>query len=232
MFRIAIVEYHEQDAKRRQTPLERYAQEANVPLDCVHWSSPIAFLEGHRNQYDIIFMDIDMPLMDGMTAARKLREKDQMAVLVFLTSLSQYGVEGYEVDAVDFILKPLTYAALTLKLPRILKRCMGAGQEVVIQNGGSTTRLMSSEVTYVEIYDHHIQFMTTRGVVRAYGTLKEIEKNLPDVFFRLNKQTIVNLQYVSRVDGQESWVADRAFAISRNRRKDFLAALHGAKTRG
>ncbi len=232
MYRIAIVEDQEQDANRLRSQLERYMQAAGAALECTWWQSPIEFLEEYRSQYDVVFMDIDMPLMDGMTAARKLREKDHAVLLVFLTSLSQYAVAGYEVEAIDYILKPLTWAALELKLPRILRRCAGTGREVVIQRGGSTVRLQTNEVAYVEIYDHHIQFMTSRGVVRAYGTLKEVEKTLPEGFFRLNNQTIVNLRYVSRVDGQEAVVAERTFLISRNRRKEFLAALHGAMTRG
>ena len=148
-------------------------------------------------------------------------------VLVFLTSLAQYAVESYEVEATDYILKPITAAALDLKLPRILNRCMvESEEEVVIQSGGTTTRLRPNELHYVEIYDHHIQFVTASGIMRSYGTLKAVEDALPDVFFRVNNQTIVNLRFVTHVGSNDATVAGHTFPISRGRRKEFLSALH------
>ena len=165
--------------------------------------------------------------LNGMMAAHELREMDHTVVLVFLTSLAQYAVESYEVEATDYILKPITAAALDLKLPRILNRCMvESEEEVVIQSGGTTTRLRPNELHYVEIYDHHIQFVTASGIMRSYGTLKAVEDALPDVFFRVNNQTIVNLRFVTHVGSNDTTVAGRTFPISRGRRKEFLSALH------
>ena len=171
-------------------------------------------------------MDISMPGIDGMQAAHELRERNHTVTLVFLTSFAQYAVESYEVDATDYILKPISAAALKLKMPRILGRCSVAQEDVVIRNGDGTLKLKSYELKYVEIYDHHIQFATTEGVKRSYGTLKEIEQALPDAFFRINNQTIVNLSFVTRVSSDSALVAGRVFSISRGRRKEFLSALH------
>ena len=184
-------------------------------------------LDSYQHQYELVFMDIRMPGLNGMMAAHELREMDHTVVLVFLTSLAQYAVESYEVEATDYILKPITAAALDLKLPRILNRCMvESEEEVVIQSGGTTTRLRPNELHYVEIYDHHIQFVTASGIMRSYGTLKAVEDALPDVFFRVNNQTIVNLRFVTHVGSNDTRVAGRTFPISRGRRKEFLSALH------
>lgn len=114
-----------------------------------------------------------------------------------------------------------------MKLPRILNRCMvESEEEVVIQSGGTTTRLRPNELHYVEIYDHHIQFVTASGIMRSYGTLKAVEDALPDVFFRVNNQTIVNLRFVTHVGSNDTTVAGRTFPISRGRRREFLSALH------
>lgn len=166
-----------------------------------------------------------------MSAARELRAMDRSVVIAFLTSLAQYAVEGYEVEAVDYILKPITYAALELKLPRILARCHVDEPEIIIQSNGAAVKLPVNELQYVEIYDHHIQFLTVNGIVRSYGTLKDVEAQLPGGFFRINNQTIVNLRFVRHVDSQSATVAGRSFSISRGRRKEFLAALHGALSR-
>lgn len=226
MYRIAIVEDQSGDAGKLKALLEKYAESAGLNFAITWFQNASRLLDGYRHQYELIFMDIRMPGVDGMQAAHELREMDHTVALVFLTSLAQYAVESYEVEATDYILKPITAAALALKLPRILGKCSVVREDVVIRNGENSIKLKSNELRYVEIYDHHIQFDTVSGVLRSYGTLKEIERNLPDGFFRINNQTIVNLSFVTRVEGDKTVVAGRTFSISRGRRKEFLSALH------
>lgn len=124
MLRIAIVEDHESDAKRLTALLEAYAQKNGKRFAITWIANANTFLDSYQHQYELVFMDIRMPGLNGMMAAHELREMDHTVVLVFLTSLAQYAVESYEVEATDYILKPITAAALDLKLPRILNRCM------------------------------------------------------------------------------------------------------------
>ena len=226
MYRIAIVEDQADDAQRLQTVLRQYEEEKQVSFSCVHWKSAESFLEQYDHQYDIIFMDIRLPGMDGMQAARQLRQMDHMVLLVFLTSLAQYAVEGYEVEAVDYIIKPITYPALRLKMPRLLRRCATEEQEIIIESVEKSVKLRPRDLLYVEIFDHHIQYMTQNGVIRAYGTLKEIEDALPSGFFRVNNQTIINLRHVTSVDGENVVLGGREFPLSRRRKKSFMEALH------
>ena len=134
-------------------------------------------------------------------------------------------------EAADYIIKPISYTALQLKLPRLLRRCGVAEQEIIIESGGNSVRLKPSELRYVEIFDHHIHYVTQTGIIRSYGTLKEIEDALPKGFFRLNKQTIVNLRYVTGVNGENVIVNERDFPLSRRRRREFMEALHSSGTR-
>lgn len=226
MYRIAIVEDQSGDAGKLKALLESYAKSTGLDFAVTWFQNASRLLDGYRHQYELIFMDIRMPGVDGMQAAHELREMDHTVALVFLTSLAQYAVESYEVEATDYILKPITAAALALKLPRILGKCSVVREDVVIRNGENSIKLKSNELRYVEIYDHHIQFDTVSGVLRSYGTLKEIERNLPDGFFRINNQTIVNLSFVTHVEGDKTVVAGRTFSISRGRRREFLSALH------
>jgi len=231
MFRIAIVEDRPNDAERLQVALSQYAQDKQIEISCTVWESAEAFLDQYKHQYEIIFMDIRLPGMDGMRAARHLREMDHTVLLVFLTTLAQYAVEGYEVEAIDYIIKPITYASLRLKMPRLLRRCSVEEQEIIIQSSEQSIKLRPSELMYVEIFDHHMQFMTQNGVIRSYGTLKEVEDALPENFFRVNNQTIVNLRFVKNVDKENVILDDREFPLSRRRRKGFLEALQSSGIR-
>ena len=232
MYRIAIVEDQPGDARRLTEMLEQYARARNENFSVTWSDNASVFLDDYRHQYELIFMDIRMPGIDGMAAAHELRERDHSVVLVFLTSLAQFAVESYEVEATDYILKPITMAALELKMPRILSRCTVDQSEIVIQSEGVTLKLRPSELYYVEIFNHHIQFATVNGVLHSYGTLKEIEPALTNGFFRINNQTIVNLRFVTRVGSTDAVVAGRSFSISRGRRKDFLSALHVSGIKG
>lgn len=226
MYRIAIVEDRSSDAQRLQAALQQYAEEKRIGFVCKRWNSAENFLEQYNHQFDMVFMDIRLPGMDGMQAARELRKIDHTVLLVFLTSLAQYAVEGYEVEAVDYIIKPITYPALRLKMPRLLRRCATDEEEIIIESVDQSVKLRPRDLLYVEIFDHHIQYMTQNGVIRAYGTLKEIEDTLPEGFFRVNNQTIINLKHVTCVNGENVVLGGREFPLSRRRRKSFLEALH------
>ena len=231
MYRIAIVEDQDSDAQRLESALKTYSQEMSVPFSWDHWTSGEIFLQKYRHQYDIVFMDIRLAGIDGMETARRLRRMDSAVLLVFLTSLAQYAIAGYEVEAIDYIVKPLSYPALRLKMPRLLRRCSVDEQEIIISCNDQSVKLSPRHLLYAEIYDHHIQYMTQNGVMRGYGTLKELEASLPKEFFRVNNQTIVNLRHVTRVDGDNVIVGSREFPLSRRRRKSFLDALYDAVIR-
>lgn len=227
MYQIALVEDMAQDAGRFRTCLQRFQDEKKVAISCTHYETAEAFLESYRSQFSIVFMDIRMDGMDGMKAARKLREKDQTVVLIFLTSLAQYAVLGYEVDALDYMLKPLTYPALEMKLTRALSRVKTEAQEVTINVGTQTLRIPESALQYIEVYGHNLQYRTTEETLRGYGTLKEAEKRLPaGRFFRVNNQTIISLRHIQQVNANMVTVAGREFDISRTWKKSFLEAFH------
>lgn len=228
MLKIAVVEDEQKEAQQFLSHLERYSNERGEELQC-HWiSSAVDFLEGYRRQYDIIFMDIQMPGIDGMRAAERLRTMDSTVVLIFVTSLAQYAIQGYSVGALDYILKPVSYPALTLKLQRAISCCAQHKElGVVISTNDGLVRLGERQIKYVEIYNHHILYHTTQGNYSAYGTLKQVEQLLPGkVFFRCNNQCIVNLGYVTKFDGCSAVVDGKTFTVSRLRKKDFLKELH------
>ena len=227
MYRIAIVDDAEQDSRRLTAFLTRFQEEKGVDLQAEWLQSAEIFLEKYQRQYDIVFMDIRMGGMDGMRAAHKLREIDQTVILIFLTSLAQYAVQGYEVDALDYILKPITYPALELKLQKALSRCKKETEEIVISVGTERYRVPAADLAYIEVFEHHLHYKTATDIIKGYGTLKDVEKLLPEKgFFRVNNQTIVNLRRVQRISGNTVTVDEREFDISRMRKKDFLSEFH------
>lgn len=231
VYRIALVEDEKVNADRFVSILNEYSRMENVEFRIQWYRNAITFLEEYNSQFDIVFMDIRMPVMDGMEAARELRRKDQTVLLVFLTALAQYAIQGYEVEAADYLLKPVSPTALRMKLKRLLPRCVGEKKGIMLVNNGEKVFVRQDDLLYAEIFDHHIQHHTAEGILRDYGTLKKVEQMLPpDVFYRVNNQTIVNLRRVSRADAETVYVDGRDFTVSMRRRKGLMEALHLVKT--
>lgn len=122
MKNIAIIEDEEEALARIRGYLERFSSESGESFRIVVYGNAIDFLEKYKPNYDIVFMDIKLPNMDGMEAAKKLRALDRFVALVFVTNMKQFAVKGYEVDALDFIVKPVKYPDFVLKLQRVLAR--------------------------------------------------------------------------------------------------------------
>lgn len=208
--------------------IEKYGAERNQEMIVTHFLNPINFLTNYKSVFDVVFMDIEMPMLNGMNAARKLREIDDEVILVFITNMQQYAAEGYSVEAMDFILKPVQPARLTMLLDKVYRRILvKKDAELVVQHKGVVHRLFYKDILYVEISQHHLIYHKTDGRnIDFWGTLKELMSVLPPKqFFRCNSCYVVNLQYVRSVEDGFVLIGSEKLAISRPRKKEFMNAL-------
>lgn len=226
MIRIAIVEDTAFDRQVLQDCLREYGQETGTQLQITEFTGGSAFLEQYPDGLDLIFMDIMMDGMDGLTTARKLRRRDNRVLLVFVTSMVQYAVQGYSVDAMDFIVKPVTYTGMKLCMDRVVRRLNEtAPVRLCFTNREGTHSVDAAEICYIESLEHRIVVHTTQGEISSDMSLAAAEKMVKALpFFRCHVSYLVNLRYVDRVSGNDVWVNGDRLAISRYRRKDFLEA--------
>ena len=194
MIRIAIVEDAAFDRQVLRDCLREYGQETGTELQITEFTGGTAFLEQYQEDLDLIFMDIMMDGLDGLTTARKLRRRDDKVLLVFVTSMLQYAVQGYSVDAMDFIVK---------------------GTHSV-----DAAEICYIESLEHKIVVHTVQGEIQSDM--SLAAAEKMVKALP--FFRCHVSYLVNLRYVDRVSGNDVWVNGDRLAISRYRRKDFLEA--------
>lgn len=231
MIYTAIVEDNKKDAERLLSFQERYGKEHKLVQQCQWFSDAESFLETDTGRFDIVFMDIELPGMSGMEAAEKLRQINPDIILIFITNLAQYVMKGYQVDALDYVLKPIQYPAFDLKFQKALTLCGGQNKKteyMVISANEGMFRMEASDVWYIEIYQHHIQYGTEKGIYNGYGTLKKVEDMLPQgYFFRCNNHTIIGLNHVQEIlpDGDVR-VGNRTFEIARTKRKELMEVLH------
>lgn len=228
MVHIALVEDDPSCREQLSGYLDRYAQKSGEEFKVQSFEDGDGLISSYRAQYDIILMDIQMKFVDGMTAAREIRELDDQVLIIFITSLAAYAVKGYEVDALDYVLKPLSYAALSKSMDRAMLRLRRRKRRYVfISNKNGAQRVDSARIYYVEADGHSLRYHTADGVLCATGSIKEVESSLEGSwFFRCGKGVLVNLEHVDGVTEGDALVHGDTVQVSRARRKDFLAALN------
>src|SRR5574344_3090327 len=118
--KIAIVDNELESTALLRRFLEQFQEERKLPPFLVAtYANGLDFLEGFDGSFDLVFMDIEMPVMDGLTAAKKMRLKDPSVLLIFVTKMAQFAVNGYEVNAMDFMLKPIGYFNFAFKMDKV-----------------------------------------------------------------------------------------------------------------
>ncbi len=233
MFRIAMVEDNTEARAAIKVHCSRFADETGTELHVAEFSDAVSFLEHYRPVYDLVLLDVELPYLLGTEAARRLRELDPVVMLVFITNMAQYAIHGYEVNAVDYLLKPVPYVRFRALLGKLIRRLDAeTGSEVTIRTPKGLVRVRERDILYVTAEDHLLLYHTADGIVESWDTLKTAETVLSaERFFRIGKSAIVNLYAVKVVDGDRVRVGDTTLSVGRGRKKDFWTALQNALER-
>lgn len=228
MLRIAVVEDDKTYAAQLKEYLVRYGTEKNQKISVALFPDGEDIVTDYSAEFDIILMDVEMTFMDGMTTAERIREKDNEVVIIFITNMPQYAIQGYKVDALDYVLKPISYFAFSQRIDRALTRVKKkeATYITVAQKGGKK-KLNVDKICYVEVRDHDLIYHSTKGDIVTKSSMKEAEDMLDGTkFFRCNRCYLVNLDYVEDFRGNDVTVASDVIQVSRARKKAFMDALN------
>lgn len=227
MIKVAIVEDNEDMGLVIQKFVERYSTEKETAIKTKRYNNGMDFINETEFDYDIIFLDIGLPLINGMDAAKHIRKAGSDAQILFITSLTQYAVQGYEVNALDFIVKPITYATFSPKLDRAIEKANSViGKQIVLSTRYGLTKMSLSKVNYVEVKSHDIIFHTENDAYAIRDTMKNTEDLLKDKgFARCNSCYLVNLDNVFEIKRNMLKVGSDWIPISRSKKKNFLGAL-------
>lgn len=227
MTRIAIVEDEKAYKDLLLSCLHRYEQEHDERFQIITFEDGIDILESNFQVFDIILMDIQMKHLNGMKTAERIRQADKNVIIIFITNLAQYALQGYRVRALDYILKPIQYFAFSQTLQEALNRIqLNTTSYLHFTQKGSIRRLDSAAITYIEAHGHDIIIHTKDGEITTREPLKEMEQKLDkQSFVRCNKCYLVNLAHVERVVENTVVVAGEELQISRPKRKSFVDAI-------
>ena len=227
MIKIEILEDSDADYTRICKAWDRFSKEENLSYQITHYKDSTSLLEQFHSQFDLVFLDIEVPGKNGMETAQEIRKIDNLTILVFLTNFSKYAVNGYEVNAADYMLKPLDYYSFALKMHKILHMLyQNIEKEITIMTKGLLHRFSINELFYVEINNHDLIYHLDDETISTRGSLSEVEKSLPkNSFSRCNNCYLVNLKHVTKIKDNTVWIGKNELTISRPKKKMFLNDL-------
>ena len=228
MIRIAIVEDNETDAKRLSSCIAAWCvREEKEMMNCTVYSDAVKFLEQGASTADIVFMDIEMPHMNGMDAAAEFRKFNQDAVLVFFTRATKYAVRGYAVDAIGYLVKPIAEKAFSEVFEKALRlhQKRNQNQTVVLRTKNGVVKVSADQIQYIEAEAHQLHVYTENGVHHIWSGMNEMMEILPEDFVRCHKGYIVNMKHIYSVQKDRVTILGRTEAlvpVSRPKRAEFM----------
>lgn len=204
-------------------------------------SGEAGILKALQLQPDVVFLDVEMPKMNGIEVAKTLVELKKVPLIIFATAYPQFAAEAFRINAVDYLLKPYDERQLTQTIERIEKRLYPTLTvdyteklgKLAIETGGDIDYILPQDILYIYRDDKVTKIITQTDDYVVRTTLKELESRLvPFSFFRIHKGYLVNLKYVSRLtpwfNGAyqlELEGLDQKLSVSRNYVKDLRQRL-------
>ena len=227
MFKVAVVEDDERDRQSIARYLEKVFSETPEAMVLRTFEDGESFLRQRPHDLDLVLLDIDMPGVSGIDVARRLRAEGAGVQIVFVTNMYQFALEGYSVQALDFVVKPVRYAGFRDTILRAINATLREKPRYVEFAFNRETRIVDANtITYVETSRKKLVVHTRTETFYCDGPLREVAARLePLGFCGIHQSYLVNMRYVEHVGTTEACVNGEQLPLSRHRRKAFVAAL-------
>lgn len=219
--RIAICDDQPTQVQLMKHYVDNWAKAKQIEAGCFGFSSAEEYLlNSEEQQFDLLFLDIQMGSMNGIELARSLRRHNERLAIVFVTGLREHVFEGFEVQALHYLVKPIKesdcHKCLDLALARLEE---GHERMLLINHEGEMHKLPTGGIIYIEAMAHYVQFLTKDGTYRSKMNISNLEEELADAgFYRCHRSYLVNMKYVARI-GQTDVILDDGQSIPVSRQK-------------
>lgn len=183
------------------------------------FSSTEAFLFEYEEDkaYDILLLDVEMKNINGIELAKRIRKDNNRAEIIFITSHFEFVGEGYEVDALHYLIKPISAEKLTQVLTKAAEKISVEPPSVVISCEGETVKLYESDILYVESFLHYIVIHTKDNEYKIKENISVFENKVSDVFYRIHRSYLVSLKYITRISRTSVNIGNTELPLSRGK---------------
>ncbi len=224
--RVAICDDEKLHLEHTKNALEEAYKSLDLLVD-VYSDGKVLLERMSKIRYDLVILDIEMPEMNGIETARRLRAFSEKTAIVFLTSHIEYALEGYEVSALRYLTKPASVEKLSEIITYLVEREKKT-KKLFIRDVEDMVTVNVSDILYMEAQNQNIRIVTVQGIYKCRYNLADYDRELSAYgFFRIHRSYLVNLAHVIRISGKEVYMADGAhLPVSRTREKQFCEALY------
>lgn len=193
-----------------------------------------------RIDVGIVFLDINMPKLSGLSMIRSL---DRPPEIIFTTAYPEYAVEGFELDAADYLVKPFSFERFLKAVNKAVKRIgkiknsdPGAADQkkfLIVRADGKIYQIEHSSIFYVEAMGDYVRIHTDSEVITTYGTLKNMEESLPEEhFLRVHRSYLIALEKISFLEGNRLRVKDDDIPVGQSYRERLMERLENGNQAG
>lgn len=223
MLSIAVCDDEIIECCNMEKRIKKIIEEMKIPCIIRQFRSGGELLQALES-FDIVFLDIMMPEMDGMKTAQLFRKKASDKILIFVSSSREYVFEAYDVEAFQYLLKPVEDRKLKSVLQKAVLKTERRSQEfIIVSSQRQKKKLFLDDIYYFEIKGRIVDAHGPEGIFTYYEQMGELENKLQDKgFFRCHKSYLVNLKYVDGYNRQEAILENgERIVIAKRRYEDF-----------
>lgn len=218
-YKIAICDDEQDQAEAISSVVSAWGRQNGCACSVDIFHSAEAFLFAYEDDraYDILLLDIEMKHMTGLDLAKRLRRDDSRAEIIFITSHFEFIGEGYEVDALHYLVKPVSESKLMQVLTRAAEKLSAEAPSLVIHWDGGTVRLYESDILYVESFLHYIVIHTKDHEYKIRESIAAFEQKLSDDFYRIHRSYLVSLKHITRISRTSVCIGNLELPLSRGK---------------
>lgn len=223
MYTVAVIEDDEKAFKHIENCINRFCESNETVLKTTRFANAETFLSTAMN-FDLVFMDIALPDMNGLEAARLMRKINDVSTLIFVTNLAHLAIKGYEVQARDFIVKPIKYSEFAYKLKKTLLAIDSTQNKNLTVKTADGVRVFNiKNLKYVEVANHTLIYHLTDSIFQRTGSLANIEADLKNCgLIKCNRCYYVNPSFITSVEGYRIILDNEQIAVSQPQKKTFM----------
>ncbi len=227
MIRIAICDDEKHMSDHIRSMVLNFFRKKNREISLRMFSSGEELLS-YNGQIDILFLDIQMKDMDGMETARKLRADKFRGFLVFITVLKEMVFQSFEVQAYDYLVKPVDEKQFEKTMERLYASMQNASEDsLLVQKGYEGRIIREDEIVFCEIIDRKIYLNLTSGeVVDYYERIENLETKLNNRFYRCHRSYLINLKHLKGYKNGTAYMDNgKEIPVSRLRSREFSGVV-------